>query len=169
LRYRAGLELVLNGISADIKSTEKIGVLGRTGERNHVGILIRYVSYSLILKGAGKSSLMLALFRMVELAEGKIFIDGIDISQIGLKDLRSKLSIIPQDPTLFAGLFFIFQSLTQGWLISRATPTTGTIKSNLDPFNQYTDDSIWKALASVSLKDAVLAMPGQLEASVLEG
>jgi ATP-binding cassette subfamily C (CFTR/MRP) protein 1 len=102
-----GLELVLRGITADIRPREKIGVVGRTG--------------------AGKSSLMLALFRMVELSEGRIFIDGIDISKIGLNDLRSKMSIIPQDPTLF----------------------TGTIRSNLDPFGVFSDQDIWKALDSV--------------------
>ncbi|KAI0711948.1 P-loop containing nucleoside triphosphate hydrolase protein [Cerioporus squamosus] len=104
MRYRPGLPFVLKGLSMQIKGGEKIGVVGRTG--------------------AGKSTLMLALFRIVELAAGSITIDGIDISELGLKDLRSKISIIPQDPLLFSG----------------------TIRSNLDPFNLYTDAQLWDAL-----------------------
>ncbi|KAI1797261.1 P-loop containing nucleoside triphosphate hydrolase protein [Ganoderma leucocontextum] len=104
MRYRPGLPLVLRGLSMQIHGGEKIGVVGRTG--------------------AGKSTLMLALFRIVELASGSIKVDGVDISKIGLKDLRSKISIIPQDPLLFSG----------------------TIRSNLDPFNLYADAELWDAL-----------------------
>ncbi|KAH7909505.1 ABC protein [Hygrophoropsis aurantiaca] len=104
MSYRPGLPHVLKGISFSIKGGEKIGVVGRTG--------------------AGKSSLMLALFRIVELSAGSISIDGLDISSLGLKDLRTKVSIIPQDPLLFSG----------------------TIRSNLDPFSEYDDAHLWDAL-----------------------
>ncbi|CCH41462.1 putative membrane protein [Wickerhamomyces ciferrii] len=104
LRYREGLPLVLKNVSFDIRSQEKIGICGRTG--------------------AGKSTIMNALFRINELVTGKIFIDGIDISTVGLDQLRSKLSIIPQDPVLFKG----------------------TVRQNLDPFQQYTDLELWDSL-----------------------
>ncbi|EGN99138.1 hypothetical protein SERLA73DRAFT_168655 [Serpula lacrymans var. lacrymans S7.3] len=104
MSYRPGLPNVLKGISIQIKGGEKIGVVGRTG--------------------AGKSSLMLALFKIVKLSSGSITIDGIDISTLGLSNLRTKISIIPQDPLLFSG----------------------TIHSNLDPFSQYDDAQLWDAL-----------------------
>lgn len=104
MRYRQGLPLVLNGLSMHVAAGERIGVVGRTG--------------------AGKSSIMSTLFRLVELSGGSITIDGMDISKIGLHDLRSRLAIIPQDPTLFKG----------------------TIRSNLDPFNEHTDLELWSAL-----------------------
>ncbi|KNC71690.1 hypothetical protein SARC_15770, partial [Sphaeroforma arctica JP610] len=81
IRYRDGLPNVLKNVSVDIKGTEKVGVVGRTG--------------------AGKSSLTLALFRIMELSSGDIVIDGLNVADMGLEDLRSRLTIIPQDPILF--------------------------------------------------------------------
>lgn len=104
LSYRPELPLVLKDVSFDVKPMEKIGICGRTG--------------------AGKSSIMTALYRLSELQSGRIIIDGIDISKLGLKDLRSKLSIIPQDPVLFRG----------------------SIRKNLDPFGDYPDETLWDAL-----------------------
>jgi len=104
LRYRAGLDEVLKGVDWTVGAGEKVGVVGRTG--------------------AGKSSLLIGLFRLVELSGGKITIDGLDISDMGLQDLRSRLSIIPQDPLLFSG----------------------TIRTNLDPFGLYDDARLWDAL-----------------------
>ncbi|KAG1750696.1 ABC protein [Suillus lakei] len=112
MAYRPGLPNVLRGISVKVEGGEKIGVVGRTG--------------------AGKSSLMLALFRIVELSGGSITVDGVDISTIGLKDLRSRISIIPQDPLLFSG----------------------TIRSNLDPFSQHSDAELWDVLHRSCLVDS---------------
>lgn len=109
MRYRAGLPLVLKGLSMHVSAGERIGVVGRTG--------------------AGKSSIMSALFRLQELSGGSIVIDGVDIAKIGLHDLRSKLAIIPQDPTLFKG----------------------TIRSNLDPFHEHSDLELWAALRQADL------------------
>ncbi|KAI2483038.1 abc transporter [Pyrenophora tritici-repentis] len=109
MRYRAGLPLVLKGLSMHVRAGERIGVVGRTG--------------------AGKSSIMSALFRLQELSGGSIVIDGVDIGKIGLHDLRSKLAIIPQDPTLFKG----------------------TIRSNLDPFHEHSDLELWSALRQADL------------------
>ncbi|CAK4699150.1 unnamed protein product [Aphanomyces euteiches] len=109
LRYRVGLPRVLRRLSCTITAKEKIGVVGRTG--------------------AGKSSLVVALMRLSEIDGGHIYIDGVDISTIGLHDLREKISIIPQDPVLFSG----------------------SIRSNVDPFNARADDEIWTALKKVHL------------------
>ncbi|XP_010712893.1 canalicular multispecific organic anion transporter 1 [Meleagris gallopavo] len=127
VRYRPELELVLQGITCNIGSTEKVGVVGRTG--------------------AGKSSLTNCLFRVLEAAGGKIIIDGLDIATIGLHDLRQNLTIIPQDPVLF----------------------TGTLRMNLDPFDQYTDEEVWKALELAHLKAYVQELPERLQHIVSEG
>ncbi|KAF8598207.1 hypothetical protein BDV93DRAFT_498959 [Ceratobasidium sp. AG-I] len=110
LKYAPELEPVLNGVSFETKPSEKIGIVGRTG--------------------SGKSTMALALFRFVDPTSGKIILDGIDVTSIGLDDLRSRLTLIPQDAVLF----------------------TGTIRENLDPFNEYTDAECIEALQRVHLR-----------------
>ncbi|XP_063103007.1 ATP-binding cassette sub-family C member 4 isoform X2 [Cavia porcellus] len=117
--------VVLKHLTALIKSTEKVGIVGRTG--------------------AGKSSLISALFRLSE-PEGKIWIDKILTTEIGLHDLRKKMSIIPQEPVLF----------------------TGTMRKNLDPFNEHTDEELWNALEEVQLKEAIEDLPGKMDTELAE-
>lgn len=111
LRYRENLPLVLKNLDFGVYPGEKVGICGRTG--------------------AGKSSIMTGLYRLSEVESGSITIDGLDISQMGLRDLRSKLLIIPQDPVLFQG----------------------TIRKNLDPFKQYSDEVLWDSLRRSGLID----------------
>ena len=160
-RYREGLDLVIKDVSFTVQPMQKTGIVGRTG--------------------AGKSSLTLALFRIVEAADsfwakasdpsaeeqlnraknnnsvsellfagsdvgGSIEIDGIDISTLGLSDLRQHLSIIPQDPTLFAG----------------------TVRGNLDPFEERTDHELWEALERAHLKKYIVSLPGGLAFEVAQ-
>ncbi|PKU36809.1 canalicular multispecific organic anion transporter 2 [Limosa lapponica baueri] len=127
VRYRKGLDLVLKGLNLHIHGGEKIGIVGRTG--------------------AGKSSMTLCLFRILEAVKGEIKIDGVKISEIGLHDLRSRLTIIPQDPVLFSG----------------------TLRMNLDPFNKYSDEEIWKALELSHLKRFVSSQPSMLDYECSEG
>lgn len=102
VRYRPNTPLVLKGVSLTIEGGEKVGVVGRTG--------------------SGKSTLIQVLFRLIEPSAGNLMIDGIDISSVGLHDLRSRFGIIPQDPVLFQG----------------------TVRSNIDPLGLYSEDEIWK-------------------------
>jgi ABC-type multidrug transport system fused ATPase/permease subunit len=162
-RYREGLDLVVKNISFTVEPTQSIGIVGRTG--------------------AGKSSLTLALFRIIEAADsywarasdpsfphdhspgdpsalfsdilgggggggsgGSIEIDGIDISTLGLKDLRQHLAIIPQDPTLFAG----------------------TLRYNLDPFEEHSDNDLWEALERAHLKNHISTLTGGLSFEVAQ-
>ncbi|XP_015175304.1 PREDICTED: multidrug resistance-associated protein 1 isoform X1 [Polistes dominula] len=127
VRYREGLDLILHGLTFTVNGGEKVGIVGRTG--------------------AGKSSLTLSLFRILEAASGKIIIDGVDVAKLGLHDLRSKLTIIPQDPVLFSG----------------------TLRMNLDPFDQHTDDEVWRALEHAHLKSFVQNLLNGLLHEVSEG
>ncbi|XP_003738712.1 canalicular multispecific organic anion transporter 1, partial [Galendromus occidentalis] len=120
-RYKENLDLVLKKINLEILSGEKVGIVGRTG--------------------AGKSSLTLALLRILEAVEGKITIDGTDISELGLNALRSRLAIIPQDPVLFGG----------------------TLRENVDPEERYSDEALWAALEKAHLKSAAKPLSHKIE------
>ncbi|XP_023687022.1 ATP-binding cassette sub-family C member 3 isoform X2 [Paramormyrops kingsleyae] len=127
VRYREGLDLVLRNLTLSVKGGEKIGIVGRTG--------------------AGKSSMTLCLFRLLEAASGEITIDGVKVSEIGLHDLRSKLTIIPQEPVLFSG----------------------SLRMNLDPFDSYSNEEVWKALELSHLKRFVNNNPSKLDLTCTEG
>ncbi|XKL69367.1 hypothetical protein PGB90_007136 [Kerria lacca] len=127
IRYRENLDLVLKGISFFVNGGEKVGIVGRTG--------------------AGKSSLTLGLFRIMEAAGGRIILDGIDISSIGLHTLRSRITIIPQDPVLFSG----------------------SLRFNLDPIRQYSDEQIWYALELANMKNYISNLNSGLKYEVKEG
>lgn len=124
-KYRPNLPFVLKDVSFKIFGSEKIGVVGRTG--------------------SGKSTTLLALLRIIEAHAGQIFIDNVDISQIGLDDLRKKITIIPQDPLLYKG----------------------TLKQNLDLLGIYSEAQMWKALEKVCMKDKFVE--AGLESEIKEG
>jgi ABC-type multidrug transport system fused ATPase/permease subunit len=130
MRYRKDTPLVIKNVSLTIKGGHRVGVVGRTG--------------------SGKSSLMMVLLRLVEPEfdgpDGPIFLDGVDITKIGLLELRRKISIVPQSPVIFSG----------------------TLRSNLDPFNQYSDASIWDALDKCNLKNMAAEYAEKLDHPVSE-
>ncbi|KAF5918367.1 hypothetical protein HPG69_011807 [Diceros bicornis minor] len=121
LRYRPELPLAVRGVSFKIHAGEKVGIVGRTG--------------------AGKSSLASGLLRLVEAAEGGVWIDGVPITCVGLHTLRSKITVIPQDPILFPG----------------------SLRMNLDMLHEHTDEALWATLETVQLRALVASLPGQLQ------
>eukprot|EP00516_Mucochytrium_quahogii_P000716 CAMPEP_0203759528 /NCGR_PEP_ID=MMETSP0098-20131031/12567_1 /ASSEMBLY_ACC=CAM_ASM_000208 /TAXON_ID=96639 /ORGANISM=" , Strain NY0313808BC1" /LENGTH=1607 /DNA_ID=CAMNT_0050652537 /DNA_START=285 /DNA_END=5105 /DNA_ORIENTATION=+ len=125
-RYRPGLENVLRGVKLQIKPGQKVGIVGRTG--------------------AGKSTLFLTLLRLMEIHDGKILIDGVDIKSIGLEKLRQSLAIIPQDPVMF----------------------NGTLRNNLDPTGKYSEEDIMRALEVSQLKTHIESMVESIEQSPLD-
>ena len=127
LRYSSELPLVLKGVSFQVRGGEKVGIVGRTG--------------------SGKTSLQNALLRLIELSSGSICIDGVDVRELGLHELRNQISIIPQDPVLFSG----------------------SLRFALDPFSSFRDDQVWQVLEEVELGEKVRKLEGQLEFSVSEG
>ncbi|KAG6637775.1 ABC transporter C family member 3-like isoform X1 [Carya illinoinensis] len=126
VRYAPHMPFVLRGLTCTLPGGMKTGIVGRTGN--------------------GKSTLIQTLFRIVEPTAGQIMIDGINISLIGLHDLRSRLSIIPQDPTMFEG----------------------TVRTNLDPLEEYADEQIWEALDKCQLGDEIRKKEGKLDSTVIE-
>jgi ABC-type multidrug transport system fused ATPase/permease subunit len=126
MRYRPDLDPVLVDVNVEVRAREKIGIVGRTG--------------------AGKSSLLQSLFRLVEVSAGSIVIDGIDTATIGLKDLRSRISVIPQNPVIFSG----------------------TVRSNLDPFGETEDADIWRALRIVELERTIDGFDNKLDSVMAE-
>ncbi|KAJ2371814.1 hypothetical protein GGI05_007750, partial [Coemansia sp. RSA 2603] len=127
MRYRGNLPLALKNINLEVYDCEKVAIVGRSG--------------------AGKSSIVAALFRLVEPTSGRIFIDGVDTQTLSLSRLRQAIGILPQDPVLF----------------------DGTLRTNLDPFHNFGDSEIWDILEQVCLHSLVSQHPERLEMLVGEG
>ncbi|KAI9345359.1 P-loop containing nucleoside triphosphate hydrolase protein [Obelidium mucronatum] len=126
-RYRPGLDLVLKELTFSVRPGERVGIVGRTG--------------------SGKSSLVLALTRILERVDGQIELDGVDISDLELDNLRRHITVVPQEPVLFAT----------------------TLRENLDPFNEHGDDALWCALEKTQMKEWCQNMPEKLDALISEG
>ncbi|CAG2107663.1 unnamed protein product, partial [Medioppia subpectinata] len=126
LYYEGSDKPVLRNLCCAIGAGEKVGIVGRTG--------------------AGKSSIIAALFRLAE-PQGQVLVDGVDTKSVGLRELRRRISIIPQEPVVF----------------------TGTVRHNLDPFGEFADPDIWAALNEVQLGHTVRELPGQLDGALSEG
>ncbi len=127
MKYRENLPFVLKNVTFEIRGGERVGVCGRTG--------------------SGKSSLVNGLLRLVESSEGSIKIDGIDISNVNIGELRRAISVIPQDPVLFSG----------------------TVRSNLDPFEKHSDEEVWSALQKSNLNNVILSREDGLNSKMEEG
>ena len=119
--------------------------------------------------GAGKSSLTLALFRIIEAAGGHIEIDGKKLSELGLHDVRGKLTIIPQVIQTFITALLTNVPITATVYSQDPVLFSGSLRMNLDPFCKHTDDAVWRALEYAHLKSFVTALPSQLEYSISEG
>lgn len=126
-RYRPGLPVVIRDISFKIEQGERVGICGRTG--------------------SGKSTVGLLLFRIIEIESGQILIDGMDTKNIGLRDLRQRIAMIPQDPVLFRM----------------------SVRQNIDPFSQYSDERIWACLRMVCMEEAINELPESLAYQCSEG
>ena len=128
VRYRAGLPLSLKGLTFKIEGGSRVGVVGRTG--------------------GGKSTLVQSLLRLLESENGRIMVDNVDISKLGLHKLRRSISVIPQSPVLYGGC---------------------SLRENLDPFHNHDDEQIHEALLDVHMLDVVHSLPYGLDTIVAEG
>jgi ATP-binding cassette subfamily C (CFTR/MRP) protein 1 len=126
VRYRPNLPLALRNLTCSIPAGSRVGIIGRTG--------------------SGKSTLILSLFRLIEPCQGRILIDGIDLSSVALDDLRSSIAVVPQEPVLFSG----------------------TLRESLDPFNHYSEVEITQALNRVELGGLLASLPQGLDSEVRE-
>lgn len=127
LRYTRAQDEILKGISFTINPSEKVCIIGRTG--------------------AGKTSIITSLYRLYPIESGSIFIDNVNIDTVSMKLLRSKISIIPQNPILFSG----------------------TLRSNLDPHTEFSDEHLWKVLELIEMKTTIEQIEGCLECLISEG